>query len=245
MDNETDAIATKDDAPRVPNPPSTKETFDALATLRDVRWTAFDTRRAFEWKMGLAVWTAIAAFIALVLQDSIDGLAAVNRWLVLSASAIVLAVHFWWNFFMHRSNRLDLDICYNWERQMQETLGVTLRGVGTKKPTLEERILRMKTRCSITRNWSFVGELGLTILLLTGANLPFFLARSIDQGTNTITIETDDSSVHTKSVRASDGLRSRVPSINGASARRSTIQPTVTIQPVNENSYSDAASRLF
>jgi len=33
--------------------------------LLEVAWTNFDRRRSYEWKMSFAIWTAIAAFIAL------------------------------------------------------------------------------------------------------------------------------------------------------------------------------------
>lgn len=48
----------------------------------DTYWTNFDRRRAYEWKLSLAIWTALAAFIALTLQDKITfSLGYKNVWL--------------------------------------------------------------------------------------------------------------------------------------------------------------------
>ena len=39
---------------------------DTLFSLADQVWRSFDTNRAYEWKMGLALWTALGAFGALL-----------------------------------------------------------------------------------------------------------------------------------------------------------------------------------
>lgn len=44
---------------------------EILMKLLEVAWANFDRRRTYEWKMSLAIWTAIAAFIALYLKGEI------------------------------------------------------------------------------------------------------------------------------------------------------------------------------
>ena len=45
-----------------------KDKADVLLRLHDTAWANFERRRAYEWKLSLAIWTAIAAFIAICLR---------------------------------------------------------------------------------------------------------------------------------------------------------------------------------
>jgi len=42
---------------------SPKDRIDTLLALADASWRDFDTRRAFEWKVSIGLWTAEASHL--------------------------------------------------------------------------------------------------------------------------------------------------------------------------------------
>ena len=200
--------------------------FEALKVLRDARWRSFDTRRSFEWKMCLALWTALAAFIAIMLQGTGEWTKDLNFWLVLAISVIgsllVFGIHIWWNCNLHRSNKIDSQVMYLWEEAMQDIVGVQLTNehLGNAIPAyLQDRASRLRKDIQkvqqehkdnkLRKYWSSISECALTLLLLFIANTVLLGSLYTSNGTKDEVIAkvTANGSTVTTTAKRESGVR--------------------------------------
>ena len=67
-----------------------KERADIGATLAKHHWDNFDRRRSYEWKLSLGVWTALAAFVGVLLTK--DAIVILNNALLTAYGMLALPV---------------------------------------------------------------------------------------------------------------------------------------------------------
>ncbi len=147
--------------------PNSKARFDALETLRCAAWTSFDSRRGFEWKLALALWTALAAFIGTILSDG-HPITGCPRLLVIIMVAILFFFHVVFVRGLASAHLVDRRITYLMRDEMMKVADVAFPE--DLKKLLDER---RKTMSDIL-NWSYLPQLGLTGLLSLGAILVLF-----------------------------------------------------------------------
>lgn len=100
----------------------------------DTYWTNFDRRRAYEWKLSLAIWTALAAFVALTLQDKVTvSLEYKNVWLasvfivLIGGIAGFFVVLIQWNFQkrVKLANDVDKRKAELYEERLNQMLNIS------------------------------------------------------------------------------------------------------------------------
>ena len=90
--------------------PERKTEFDALEILRQGVWTSYNTRRNYEWKLALSLWTAIAAFIGIVLTGRIELAGFALTWGVAGIGVIVVILHGYLTHGIARAHSVDRKI---------------------------------------------------------------------------------------------------------------------------------------
>ena len=139
---------------------------DTLFRLADQAWRSFDANRSYEWKMSLALWTALAAFGALLLRHDvgvplptgiIKGLA--------TAVIIVIPVLYWmsWTVGGWSLNYFDVENAYKDWNKIRTLIGEPkwdppLRGRAPKNRIFYDILL-------VWTNWARVFQMLVTFLL--------------------------------------------------------------------------------
>lgn len=144
----------------LPNSPSSD--FDGIGNLwrlHDATWKEFSRRVEKEWKFSAVCWTALLGLIALALQGKIG---SDLDFLTLAPFAFV-AFHLWWEYNMARSNNTDLAKCRDIQFKIVTLLSVHMSFQWS--PATAKRIEKMATRQWLARNWSHIGQVGVTAVL--------------------------------------------------------------------------------
>jgi len=130
--------------------------------LLEVAWTNFDRRRSYEWKMSFAIWTAIAAFIALCLKGEfpkiIPSVAGVALFL---AGYFIILVQIIFLVFIRFANGVDQQKAIFYEDLLNEATEACDSGFkGTKVESAIKWI-------SWTHGfWSILCEVLITVIML-------------------------------------------------------------------------------
>jgi hypothetical protein len=80
--------------------------FENLETLRKAAWESIATRREFEWRVSLAFWSLLAAFIAGVVTHP-DAIPCGARWPLAGFPFVLWIAHVIWLLGLNRAYRLD------------------------------------------------------------------------------------------------------------------------------------------
>jgi len=134
-------------------PLSARDSVEAALKLGDCAWRDFDTRRSYEWKANLALWTALGAFSFLFLKG--DAKPLPGPWMAAAIVILLLidAVYiFIWTPGVFRRNRHDQDSAHSYWHQ-----AATLANL--KIPPVPE-ISR-----SAFKNWSHASQVMITLFL--------------------------------------------------------------------------------
>ena len=85
-----------------------KEQADILVKMHETAWLNFDRRRSYEWKLSLGIWTAAAAFTALLLGKDVDlQKLAEFRGTFCFVAAAIIAVHLYFLYQHKKANECD------------------------------------------------------------------------------------------------------------------------------------------
>ena len=133
-----------------------KQTYDhkqleVLIRLCEIAWTNFDRRRSYEWKLSLAIWTALTAFIALTLKGNLNQPPKLPFG-VFAALIVCLQA-----FFLHRvklANSADQKAALSCEKELCKSVGEDLDWDTVKQA-------REKAR--------FIVHIGITLALILAA----------------------------------------------------------------------------
>lgn len=148
-----------------------KTRLEALEKLRNVAWEEFNNRRIYEWKMSMGIWTALAAFIALILTGRVE--ISFNFWHILIAALVIVimvCIHF---YFMHKlfeSNSIARDKEFFFENVIMEILTIHYSS------ELRDRIGKRqaaKDKCFL--DWAHWVQLAVTLVLATLAFIAVYL----------------------------------------------------------------------
>lgn len=141
-----------------------KRHYDSLATLWKGGWDQFNERRKYEWKVCIAIWTAYAAFVALVITGritTIDDSVLVGT---ITCAALIIVLHAIWIHGLGQANRLDRKIAIHYERKMQDLVSHPFPA------ELESELRGPRDRMGrLTRNWSHQAQMGITLVLSIAA----------------------------------------------------------------------------
>ena len=130
--------------------------------LLEVAWTNFDRRRSYEWKMSFAIWTAIAAFIALYLKGEFPkSIPSVAGDALILAACFIILVQVIFLVFIRFANGVDQKKAVFYEDLLNEATEACDSGFkGTKVESARKWI-------SWTHGfWSIPCEVLITVILL-------------------------------------------------------------------------------
>lgn len=140
----------------------TKNQFDAINELCKGAWEQFNERRRFEFKVCIAVWTALSAFIALILTGRLIE-SSNSIFVIIGTSICVILItvfHSIWIRGLGKANSLDRNIAIHYERFLQKI-------TNTNFPIeLENKLKGPRDKMGkLIANWSHRAQIGVTITL--------------------------------------------------------------------------------
>jgi hypothetical protein len=141
-----------------------KNKLDTLELLRKSAMERYTWRAQAEWKLCLAIWTALAAFIGAVLTGKGIAPPKTSVWFFVAGAALIFALHWWWLHGLWLAQKLDNDISFFFRDRMMESIKVEFPN------NIQNQIenLRRRNR-SVWTHWSCTSQLGITALLACGA----------------------------------------------------------------------------
>jgi len=147
------------------NKPSDGEIKKARLALEGMKhaFLSFDRRRSYEWKLNIAIWTAIAAFMGLAFRGEIRAQeisSTRDSWLGMIAIGIAV-VHFVFLLCAREANDIEKKKACAYEEMVAKAAGVTL-------PKLQKRSWVLM---GLRRYWAPLCQTAITILLLAAAGL--------------------------------------------------------------------------
>lgn len=143
-----------------PSSENTTARFDKLETLRKAAWESISARRQYEWRISIAFWTLLAAFIAgaATKHIAVPSCAKFTLWIFPLLLGIAHSV---WLFGLLRA--------YEHDKLEEEELRQAMKGDVPHQDS-ERLIQRRKEIKSSFRYWNFFSQL-MTTLALTGLSI--------------------------------------------------------------------------
>jgi len=133
---------------------------EAISRICEIAWLNFDRRRSYEWKFSIAIWTSIAAFIALTLQGKISPTPPKPAFWFVAFLIWILQIIF--QIFVKLSNRVDQKKALKYEELLNHAIGQEFEDTRGK-------ILKF------TRGWwSFIIQICVTLILIISAGFAIY-----------------------------------------------------------------------
>ena len=132
-----------------------------LMKLFETAWTNFDRRRAYEWKLSLGIWTALGAFIALLLGEKTLDLSG-HEWVLAFPAGAILLIQAFFEYRVILANKTDQERAYLYERELNEAVGISFTGTPVQ-PAID-RVVKLWRGW-----WSLLFHTGITLLLMFAA----------------------------------------------------------------------------
>jgi len=139
-----------------------------MESLRLAAYSSFNDRRSYEWKLSLAIWTALAVLIVGLAQPSEVGkvfpLHGRRYGLVASILGICLiAVHIYFNNRMAWANAIDKDISLFYSKRMRAAIGLDFpQEIVNKIKKLPKRSENAKLQWL---QWGHLSQIVITVFL--------------------------------------------------------------------------------
>jgi hypothetical protein len=127
--------------------------FESLGNLRQAAYASFNDRRVYEWKLNLAIWTALAVLLAGLLQPSKVGEAFPLHGTAVWVSAVLLG-----GLIATRANAIDKGVALHYAGAMQDMLALPFA------TDLQKRIDAHPKQVG-WRQWAPLAQVAITALL--------------------------------------------------------------------------------
>jgi hypothetical protein len=145
----------------------TKNRADVLLKLAEIKVKNFDTRRSYEWKLCLGIWTALAAFIGLVLKDGACAGKADRACVLILPAILLLMTHIIFLRGVFRANDLEKKLARFYEAQVSDLAGVD--------PFDKGNVAMLEALAKVQAGkgglWAPVTQVLITVILLVSAAL--------------------------------------------------------------------------
>ena len=137
-----------------------------LEELRKAAYLSFNDRRSYEWKLSLAIWTALAIVIVGLAQQKLQDLTIPGTYFKVVAVVIgllIIVVHVYFNNGMARANAIDKTRFQDYSRQIESMLEIT------RDPKLQKMIGELPStpnhRWLQWWQWGHLAQIAITLLL--------------------------------------------------------------------------------
>jgi hypothetical protein len=138
--------------------------FEKLETLRKAAWESLATRREFEWRVSLALWSLLAAFVYGVTKHKL-GIVPWPEKITLGFVPILLGwAHILWLARLRRGDKLDKLEEGNFREEMRRDIPYAEPEKVTKNRGI---ILRSKETRHAWDHWNFWSQTMVTLALTT------------------------------------------------------------------------------
>ena len=142
-----------------------------MESLRLAAYNSFNDRRSYEWKLSLAIWTALAVLVAGLVQiDKAGGFPLHGKrygWIATVLGICLVALHVYFNNCIARANAIDKDMALFYSKQMRAALGLSF------PPKLDEMINALPKRPKHPHlnfgQWGHLAQITITFLLTIAA----------------------------------------------------------------------------
>lgn len=144
--------------------------FENLETLRKAAWDSFATRREFAWKVSIAFWSLLAAFIAGVVTNKVY-LGCLAKGLLTAFPIILGCAHLLWIWGIRRGDLID--------RMEEGDYRDAMRCEAAYSET--EKLKKFRNQVvestGFVKHWNAVAQAMATIALLSLAVISIWLIR--------------------------------------------------------------------
>lgn len=127
----------------------------------EIGYSNFERRRAYEWKMCLAIWTSIAAFIALIFKGQEIYFAKVPNCLLFVIGISIILIQFFFLYNVKHANDVDKGKAHLCENEINKITGIS-KEESWKGTFVYEKIMKLK----FSGWWSPASQTAITIILL-------------------------------------------------------------------------------
>ncbi len=95
--------------------------------LYETTWHNFERRRAYEWKLALSIWTALAVFSAVVLKEELH-LEPIHKAILAVSAGVLIILLALFQYRIHLGHRCDVAKAHFYEGLLNADAGVTFGG---------------------------------------------------------------------------------------------------------------------
>lgn len=154
---------------------ATSDRLQYMEVLRSAAYDSFNDRRSYEWKLSLAIWTALAVLVAGLVQPLVFPLQGHRYGIVASiVGFLIVLLHIFFNNGMARANAIDKIKGRIYENQIESALKLEdTETYLTEKGELERvkqlRPSAPKYRWTQWWQWGHLAQIGITALLAATA----------------------------------------------------------------------------
>ena len=136
-----------------------KRRFDAVMQLHNSSWKRVTERRHYEWRIAFTLWTAFAAFIAIVVTRALQIPTGHLFWGVIALGLVLCIIHGFWLKGLGKA--IDTD------REMAVHYVKILRNLSNSNfdKEFEDRLNKQKIQRGLFGDWSRRCQLAVTVVL--------------------------------------------------------------------------------
>lgn len=139
-----------------------KERFEQLETLRKAEWEKFSSRRPIGWKVCIALWTALAVFLAGLIRSDVPELSYQAQFALTIAGVLLTAAHFIWLMGHARASTINQ---YT-EHDIRDLMWAIVKFKRSTKSQVE--VSKWEKQSVLTRKWPQLFQGAVTLLLAGG-----------------------------------------------------------------------------
>ena len=100
-----------------------KNKFDSLEVLRQSTWNSFHHRQAFEWKVCIALWTALSSFIGMFLSGKCGRIENLTATITTIVCLFIIGLYLHWINGLSRAHDIDKTIAIQFRNEMMNIVG--------------------------------------------------------------------------------------------------------------------------
>ncbi|MDR3410833.1 MAG: hypothetical protein P4L87_07815 [Formivibrio sp.] len=136
-----------------------KRLIDVLSMRRSWEWDSYNSRREYEWKVTIGVWTALAASLGLIISKDVTFPVEFIKFGSIALVVLLFCLHLWFLWGIQRANDADRDQVFFGDNLINKELDLKV----------EERVPR------VLGIWNYAPSFQLAVTLLLGTCLVFVL----------------------------------------------------------------------
>jgi hypothetical protein len=149
-----------------------KKNGELLQKQVEFNYMNFDRRRSYEWKLSIALWTAIAAFIALSLRG--DAPIQITGWRLVAAIipvTVIVLLQVYFLAMILEANNLDKEKSWYYEKALNIFMHTDWEDLDDESSkNLSEKMKKFNdSKYRLSGRWPYIVEAGITVVLLLSA----------------------------------------------------------------------------